>query len=169
MPLDPTLLLILTIFVILTAIAMIAQAVALVGVLMVAKRLERKVDGLLPQAAKLVEVAKETVSETKEHASEIGKRTIVMLDMSKDQLAKIESLVSDVTTRARVQAERAEMVLDDAMSRTQHTVHVVQRGVLAPIREVQGVLSGLRAGIAALGRANRPTVDHATSDEEMFI
>jgi|SRR6185437_6131143 hypothetical protein len=166
---DPTLLLVLTIFVVLTAIAMIAQACALIGVLMVVKRLERKVDGLLPQAAKLVEVAKETVSETKAHASEIGKRTIVMLDMGKDQLTKVESLVSDVTTRARVQAERAEMVLDDAMNRTQQTVHAVQRGVLSPIREVHGVLSGLRAGIAALGRANRPTVDHATSDEEMFI
>jgi hypothetical protein len=166
---DPTLLLILTIFVILTAIAMIAQACALVGVLFAVKRLEEKVNGFLPEATKLVEVVKQTVAETKQHASEIGNRTIVMLDMSKDQLAKIEGLVSDVTTRARVQIERAEMVLDDAMSRTQQTVHAVQRGVLSPIREVHGVLSGLRAGIAALGRANRPTVDHATSDEEMFI
>ena len=85
---DPTLLLVLTIFVVLTAIAMMAQACALIGVLMVVKRLERKVDGLLPQAAKLVEVAKETISETKAHASEIGKRTIVMLDMGKDRLPK---------------------------------------------------------------------------------
>jgi hypothetical protein len=166
---DPTLLLILTVFVILAAIAMIAQACALVGVLFAVKRLEEKVNGFLPETTKLVELAKQTVSETKQHAAEISNRAIVMLDMSKDQLAKIEGLVSDATTRARVQIERAEMVLDDAMSRTQQTVHAVQRGVLSPIREVHGVLSGLRAGITALGRANRPTVDHATSDEEMFI
>ncbi|HJY05761.1 MAG TPA: hypothetical protein VJ323_05560 [Bryobacteraceae bacterium] len=166
---DPTLLIILTVFVVLAAIAMIVQAFTLFGVFFAVKRLEQKVNGFLPEAAKLVEVAKQTVSEAKQHISEIGTRTTAMLDISKDQLVKIEGLVNDATTRARVQIERAEMVLDDAMSRTQQTVHAVQRGVLSPIREVHGVLSGLRAGIAALGRANRPTVDHATSDEEMFI
>jgi F0F1-type ATP synthase membrane subunit b/b' len=166
---DPTLLLILTVFVILTAIAMIAQACALVGVLFAVKRLEKKVNGFLPEATQLVQVTKQTVSETKQHASDISKRATEILDTSKDQLAKIDGLLSDATTRARVQLEHAEMVLDDAMSRTQQTVRAVQRGVLSPIREVHGVLSGIRAGIAALGRANRPTVDRATADEEMFI
>ena len=55
------------------------------------------------------------------------------------------------------------------MSRTQQTVSVVQNGVLAPIREVHGMLAGIRAAIGHLGRTRRPSVDHATADEEMFI
>jgi hypothetical protein len=31
------------------------------------------------------------------------------------------------------------------------------------------LLMGIRATLAALGRGTRPTVDHATTDEEMFI
>jgi hypothetical protein len=61
------------------------------------------------------------------------------------------------------------MVLDDTMGRAQETVSIVQRTVLRPIREIHGVLSGIRTSIAHLGRSGRPTVDHATSDEEMFI
>jgi hypothetical protein len=65
--------------------------------------------------------------------------------------------------------DRVELVLDDAMSRTQQTVAVVQRGILSPIREVNGMLAGLRTAIMTLARGSRPTVDHATADEEMFI
>ena len=65
--------------------------------------------------------------------------------------------------------ERAEMVLDDAMTRTQQTVAMVHRGVIRPVREVHGIFAGFRTALSHLGRGGRPTVDHATSDEEMFI
>ena len=65
--------------------------------------------------------------------------------------------------------ERAEMVLDDTMTRVQQTVSIVQSGVVRPVREVYGFWAGLRTALQYLGRGGRPTVDHATSDEEMFI
>ena len=61
------------------------------------------------------------------------------------------------------------MVMDDTMTRVQETVSVVQRGVLRPVREVHGVIAGVRMAFAHFNRRNRSTVDHATSDEEMFI
>ena len=92
-----------------------------------------------------------------------------MLGLAKQQLVKVDGLLDDASTRAKVQMERAEMVLDDTMTRFQSTVSVVQRGVLRPIREVHGFLTGIRTALQYLGRSSRSTVDHATSDEEMFI
>jgi hypothetical protein len=89
--------------------------------------------------------------------------------VTKQQLAKVDELLTDATTRAKVQMERAEMVLDDTMTRVQETVSYVQSGVVRPVREVYGVFAGIRTALAYLGRAGRATVDHATSDEEMFI
>jgi hypothetical protein len=40
---------------------------------------------------------------------------------------------------------------------------------MRPLREVNGIAAGVRAALNALARGNRPTVDRATSDEEMFI
>jgi hypothetical protein len=91
------------------------------------------------------------------------------LDLTKQQLVKVDELLSDASVRAKVQMERAEMVLDDTMTRVQETVGIVQRGVLRPVREVHGILTGIRTTIAYLGRASRSTVERATSDEEMFI
>jgi hypothetical protein len=103
------------------------------------------------------------------NADKIAVTSLNILDLSKQQLTKVDSLLTDASTRAKVQMERAEMVLDDTMTRVQSTVSVVQRSVLRPIREVHGVLSGVRTAVQHLGRASRSTVDHATSDEEMFI
>jgi hypothetical protein len=89
--------------------------------------------------------------------------------VTKQQLTKVDELLTDASTRAKVQMERAEMVMDDTMTRVQETVSVVQRGVLRPVREVHGIVAGVRMAILHLTRGSRPTVDHATSDEEMFI
>jgi hypothetical protein len=163
------LLIVLTIFVALTAIAMIGQAVALFGIARATKKTMGKLEALLPDAAKVLESAQRTISHTGEFLSSTNTRTTEILDVAKGQITKIDDLVTDVSARIKVQLDRAEMALDDAVDRAQQTVGTVQRGVLAPIREVHGVLSGIRAAISALARGSRPTVDHATSDEEMFI
>jgi biopolymer transport protein ExbB/TolQ len=164
-----TLITVMTVFVIVAAIALIIQAVALVGVFMVMRQLRSRVFGLWPQLEEILASAKRTTQGAEKNLDNIGSASLKMLDLARDQLVKVDGLVNDASTRAKVQMERAEMVLDDTMTRVQSTVSVVQRGVLRPIREVHGVLSGVRTAINHLGKANRSTVDHATSDEEMFI
>jgi hypothetical protein len=166
---DSTLLILLTIFVGLTTIAMVAQAIAMMGIARVAKRTQEKVNGLLPEVAKILDATQNAVNQTGKFVNDASGRTTEILDATKAQLAHVDALLKDAATRAKIQMERAEMVLDDAMSRTHHTVAVVQKGVIAPIREVHGVLVGIRTALSFIGRGNRPTVDHATSDEEMFI
>ncbi len=166
---EHTLLILLTIFVALAAIAMLIQAGTLLGLLLVARKLQEKVTPLIPQIEGAVGVTKRTVELVEKHIDKIGTSSEAILDVTKQQLAKVDDLLSDASTRAKVQMERAEMVLDDTMTRVQHTVSFVQSGVLRPVREVHGILAGVRTALAHLSRGGRPTVDHATSDEEMFI
>ena len=166
---DSTLLIILTIFVALTTLAMVVQAVAMLGLARAAKQAQNKVDTLLPEVVKVMDAAQTAITQTGKFVNEASIRTTDILDATKLQLAKVDEAFKDASARAKVQLDRAELVLDDAMNRTQHTVAAVQRGVISPIREVYGVLLGMRAAITHLGRGNRPTVDHATADEEMFI
>jgi hypothetical protein len=41
--------------------------------------------------------------------------------------------------------------------------------VSKPVREASAVLAGVRAAVSTLANGRRPTVDHITQDEEMFI
>jgi hypothetical protein len=171
-----TLLIILTIFVALAALAMLIQMGTLIGLFLVAKKLQQQVTDLMPQVNAIIGVGKKTADVTlrtvetaEKHIDRIGATSGAILDVTKQQVAKIDDLLSDATTRAKVQLERAEMVLDDSMGKAQETVSIVQRTILRPVRELNGVVTGIRTSLAHLSRGGRPTVDHATSDEEMFI
>ena len=159
----------LTIFVGVAAVALLGQAVALVGLLFVARDIKGKVFASWPQIENIIAISKRSAEQVEKHIGKIGASSTAILDITKQQLVKVDELLSDASTRAKVQMERAEMVLDDTMTRVQQTVGVVQNGVLRPVREVHGILSGIRATLAHIGRRGRPTVEHVTSDEEMFI
>jgi hypothetical protein len=166
---DRTLLILLTIFVALSAIAMLIQAGTLLGLFLVARKLQQAAMPVIPEVQKIVGVARRTAEGVEKHIDKIATSSEGILDVTKQQLAKVDELLTDATTRAKVQMERAEMVLDDTMARVQDTVSYVQSGVVRPVREVYGVFAGIRTALAHLGRGGRPTVDHATADEEMFI
>jgi hypothetical protein len=88
---------------------------------------------------------------------------------ARDQVARLDALMTETTDCVRVQIERIDMVVGDAVNRVQDTTAAVQSTILKPVREVNGVVSGFRAAFSALARGNRASVDHATQDEEMFI
>src|SRR3954447_8649537 len=159
----------LTIFVGLATLAMLIQAGTLLGLFIVAKRIQEKVSVLTGPITGIIDTSKKTLQTVEGHIDRIGSSSNAILDATKQQLAKVDELLTDASTRAKVQMERAEMVLDDTMGRVQHTVSFVQSGVVRPVREVQGIVTGIRTAITHLGRGGRPTVDHATADEEMFI
>ena len=163
------LLTLLTVFVAISAIALLIQAISLLGMFLVMRQLRTRVLAVLPQVHDILGVAKRATEGAEKQVDAIGSSSLAILGITKQQLVKVDDLLTDASKRAKVQMERAEMVMDDTMTRVQSTVSVVQRGVLRPIREVHGVVSGIRTAVQHFGRGNRSTVDHATSDEEMFI
>jgi hypothetical protein len=166
---EHTIIILLTIFVAIAAIALLAGAGAFIGLLFVARDLRAKLLAVWPEIESIISSSRRTADRAEKHIATIGASGVAILEVTKQQLAKVDELLSDASTRAKVQMERAEMVMDDTMTRVQETVSVVQRNVLRPVREVHGILAGVRMAIAHLTRGSRPTVDHATSDEEMFI
>jgi hypothetical protein len=109
------------------------------------------------------------VEESRKQIAEITTVAGDILESTKKQLAMVEEVVTDATARAKVQMERVELVLDDTLSRAHETVAVVHDGIMRPLKELNGIAVGIRAALAFLSRGNRPSVDRATSDEEMFI
>jgi ABC-type transporter Mla subunit MlaD len=173
---ETTLLYVMTAFVIISAIALCIQAGMLAAIYKTTKSLQEKIDplipkveNLLPKVESLVAKATSTVEQSGRQITEITNRTNDILDSTKRQLAIVEDVVGDAAIRAKVQMERVELVLDDTLSRAHETVAVVHDGIMRPLREVNGIAVGIRAALGAMARGNRPTVDRATSDEEMFI
>lgn len=166
---ETALLYVMTAFVIIAAIALCIQAGMLAGIYRTTKALQNSINPLLPKVEDLVAKATSTVEQSGKQITEVTVRANEILDSTKRQLAVVEEVVSDAAARAKVQMERVELVIDDTLSRAHETVAVVHDGIMRPLREVNGIAAGVRAALGALSRGTRPTVDRATSDEEMFI
>ena len=166
---EMTLLYVMAAFVIIAAIALCIQAGMLAGMYKTVKALQQSINPLLPKVESLVEKTSSTVEQSGRQITEITTRANDILDSTRRQLAIVEEVVGDAAVRAKVQMERVELVLEDTLSRAHETVAVFHDGVMRPLREVNGLAAGIRAALASMARGNRPTPDHATSDEEMFI
>lgn len=187
---NETLLAVLTFFVVLCAVAMCLQAAMLVGIWKTTKQLQEQVTSVLPQVRSILVNAENTLQENRknianltakaseiavkisavtETANQIAGKANDLMDSGKVQMARLDVVIADASERARVQLERAELIVDDTMSRVHQSVTAVHNGVLKPVREIQGLTAGLRAAVQHLLRGGRPSVADATHDDEMFI
>lgn len=164
-----SLVLVLTVFVGLVAISQIVQMVALIKIQQRAKALQDQVAHFSPRAEALLQSAQLTIDQTRQQVSEVSTRANSVLDSAISQLATVEGILGDVNSRARVQMDRMELVLDDTLGRVHETVATVHNGVMKPLREISGVSAGIRAAVAHMLKGGRPSVAQATQDEEMFI
>lgn len=166
---DQTLLIVIVVFVIVSAVAMCIQVGMLIAMFGAVRRLEATITPMLPKINALIESSQAVVEDSKKQIHDITAKTNEILDITRKQLTRVDEVLEDAAMRARVQLDRAEMVIDDAMHRAQETVAMVHQGVMTPIREIQGVAAGIRAGLNFLMRGRRDGPLHATADEEMFI
>lgn len=164
-----TLLYVIAGFVIVSAIALCIQAGFLFAIFMTSKKMQAKLEPLLPKVDTLLDSAKTTVDHGRKQMMEITFKANEILDSTKLQIAKVDDVVTDAASRAKVQMERVEMVLDDTMSRAHETVAAVHGGIMRPLREINGIAAGIKTAVNHMAKGARPNVNQATSDEEMFI
>jgi hypothetical protein len=163
------LLVVLTFFVAISGLALLIQAFLLYGIYRTTKSIQVEALSILPQAKSILAKAETTLDDSRRNIVEITAKANEMMDLGKSQLLKLDEVITDASSRAKVQLERAELVVDDTMSRVHHSVTSVHNGIVKPIREIQGITSGVRTALQHFLRGQRPSVAQATQDDEMFI
>ena len=172
---DP-LLVVMTVFVAVAAIALVIQAGMLFGIYKATRALQEQATSIMPQVRTVLSKAETTIDESRKNvveitakANELTAKANELMDLGKVQMVKIDAVISDASERAKVQLERAELVVDDTLTRVNQSVSAVHNGILRPIREIQGVTAGISAAVTHFLRGGRPSVAQATHEDEMFI
>ena len=155
--------------VVVSAVALVAQALLVFGMYRAMRTLKDQVSEFLPRAQVFLESAEKALVENQQQIREVTEKASSVLDVTQKQLVRVDEFVGEATGRAKVQMERLELILDDTIGRVHDTVMQLNQTVLRPVREIAGLASGVRAAIQHLLRGGRPNVAQATSDEEMFI
>jgi len=156
----------LTLFVALTAIAIVTQAGVLLGIYVMSKRLSEQVERFMRDTRDMM-VPVRSIAENLRIAS----TNLVEIGLSaREQFRRVEAMVTDTGEALNVQLERFDRVSQNVIDRINETADIVQDSVIRPAREIAAVAKGLTRGFGSLffGRG-RSTVDQARQDEELFI
>ncbi len=150
-------------------LAFLVQAVCLVLVAKSARAIKEHTDELSPKVETFLKSADKTIQDSKKQFDDVTGKANSILDSTKEQVEKTDEFLTEAVERARNQLDRVELVLDDSIGRIHETVVLVNKGILVPLREINGLTTGIRTALRYLLRGGRPDVSRATSDEEMFI
>lgn len=155
--------------VLISSVALLLLAFASVGTYLVVRKLQSQVSPLVPQVMEILVKSRGALDEALKQVHETGDKTRAVLDDVRTEIAGLSEARTEITKRVHAQIQRVELMLDDSLSNIQEVVSVVHGGVIKPVREVTGIVVGIRTAIHSFFGGRRPSVAQATQDDETFI
>jgi len=154
----------LTIFVVVTAVAVVLQMGILLALYLRMKQSSARVDALAEQAQAILADVGPKVKQIAGDLTEVSAA-------ARKQMGRLDATLSDFVDRTRLQVIRADEMVRRALDKVEETSELVQLNVLSPIRKVAGLAQALTVAIETFTRRGKPARDaaRAPEDEELFI
>jgi len=148
----------LMIFVGIVALSMLVQAIVLVMIALGAAKARNKlmvvVNELRGKALPAIEGTENFLRDYAPKLMTLAENLVETSAIVKDKVAEFDTTLTDVNNKTRTQAARVDGILTTVLTGTSEVVNAVEHGIRVPLREITGVVSGLKAGLDVLvGRA----------------
>ena len=151
------------------AFSLIVQAAVIFLLSQSIRKLQVKVNTIIDHTDPLILSVRSMVDDIKPKIHSVTSDAVDIVKIGKEQAERVGELVQDFSQRAKIQVARIDGVVDDTVDQVQSATLATKEVLMKPIRELDGIFSGIRAAMAVYARPGRSSVDHATQDEEMFI
>lgn len=162
---------IILIFTAVTAFGVLMQAFVLLAIFLGSRKAMKRVDALSEElkghVVPVLVTTRRLLDETSPKINEAVRNLTVAAEELRNQTSHINSTVGEIVEKTRLQAERVDGMVTDALDGISSATHSVQRVLSVPVRQVSGLFSGLRAGIDAL--RSRERQDHSAEDKDLFV
>jgi len=166
--------LILTIFVAVTAVAVVIQMAILLALYLSVKKTSERVNGLADrletQAMPMIESARTLVVDSRPKIENMIQSLSSSTQIVKSQIERLDVTITDVVDRTRLQVIRADELVTRTMDRVEETTDMVHHTVMSPVRQLSAVMTGVMAGIGNyVGGRKVERTRRAVPNDEMFI
>jgi methyl-accepting chemotaxis protein len=129
-----------------------------------------KAGPVVERATALLTKAEQILEDSRPRIQEIATEGVAIAKTGREQAERLGNLLHDAGERARTRLEQIDRSVDNTVEQVEQIGDAVKRAALRPVREVNGIAAGVSAAVSTLVHGSRrPSVDHATQDEEMFI
>ena len=156
--------------VILACLAFVVQSIIFVLLYRVARNTQTKVMPLVDRAEPILATTRQILEENKPRIAEVSVEAVEIAKVARAQVDRIGELLADSAERAKARLAQIDRTVDETVEQVEQVGDAVKTAVMKPVKEVNGLMAGMKAAISTLASGNRrPSVDHVTQDEEMFI
>jgi hypothetical protein len=145
-------------FVGMVAIAMVGQAIALivmaVGAAKARKRGLEIAEDLRVKVMPIITGTHELIRDNSPKLKVITENFVETSHIIRSKAQEFDVTASDLNSKTRAQAARVDGMVTSVLNTTAEITDSIQRGIKIPVREVSGLVNGLKAGLDVLvGRA----------------
>jgi hypothetical protein len=158
-----------TVGVALAALSMIVQAIVMLGIAAGLKKMQARVQATIDRAEPILDTTRRVLDDSAPKISAITADTAQLVKTSREIAFKVGQTLEEISDKAKAQLARAEGTIGTTIDQVESARDAVKGAVLRPVREVNGLFSGIRTAVSVYAHGRRASVDHATQDEEMFI
>jgi methyl-accepting chemotaxis protein len=161
----------LVIFVAVAAISILMQAAFTVAMFFAFRKAQKKMmtlaDDVRLHALPVIMSSRELIQNVTPQLKHITENLTATTTTLRAKTEQIGGLVDNVTERAEVQASRVDGMLKGTLDQLTHAVQAIEHGVAVPVRQVNGILNGLRAGMDVMMR--KTPNSHLDPDNDLFV
>ena len=148
----------LMIFVAVAAFALLAQAIAFIVIAVGAKKTLTRgmaiAEEVRLKAMPLINDTHELVRDMTPKLKVITENLVETSHMVRGKVREFDATAGDINQKAKSQVARVDGIVTSVLNSTSEITDTIQRGIKVPLREVSGVVNGLKAGLDVLvGRA----------------
>jgi hypothetical protein len=161
----------LIVFIAIAAFSLLLHAGAMVamfvGVFKARKKVEQLVDDIRLHALPVIISSREVLSDVSPKLKIITENLVAASDTLRTKADQVGGLVGDVTNKAQVQASRVDGMVRSTLDQVTFAAQAIEHGIAAPVRQVTGILNGLRAGVDVM--RNRTPGSHRDPEDDLFV
>lgn len=166
---------IITVFVVVAAVAIVVQMGILFALYMALRRASERMEGIAGRleqhATPVLVTTAEILDDAKPKIAEITANLAETSASLRNHAGQIGNAATEIAERARMQAARLDEFVISAAHKVEVTTELLQDKVFSPMRRIRPFVAALNAGLSFF-RSNRPRHRKSSGeveDEEMFI
>jgi hypothetical protein len=141
-------------FVAMVAIAMVIQAVAVVafalGALKSQKRIAAIAEEIRSRAMPVIDSAESLFHDTAPKLKVMTENLLETSHIVRAKAQEFDATLSDVNRKTRAQVSRVDSMVSTTLTRTAAIAETIHEGIRVPVKQVAGMVAGLRAGLDVL-------------------
>ena len=164
---------VLTIFVAVTAVAVVLQMLILFGMYLTTRKLSERVTQLsykvetevLPLTAKVRALVDESGPKIQSVLSDVAETSSLV----RAKAVELDATMGEVLTVVRTQAANAGVLAERTIARVDSVAAGVQHAVSSPVRHFHAIIEGIAAGFGEFVGARKTQRPRPVPKDEMFI